>query len=642
MIKYTIASIFLFAIFLTLLSFAYAASDEPEYFSQLPSFEGPVIKDQTLAVERFVANLSAPTSMEFINKDILVLQKNDGKVLLVRDGILQEKPVLDVNVSPFGETGLLGITSVNSTVYLYFTESENDNESPIANRVYKYLWDGDKLVNPKLVHEFPVIQVYSHVGGPMITDLKGQVYLTIGDMAAENFGREGITLNVANGKLNDIGVIVLADLDNSEFKTSLSSEPEKYFYAIGIRNSFGLTIDPITGYIWDTENGPVDHDEVNLVMPKFNSGWQQIMGPATESQISNLPEFADFKYSDPEFSWEKPVAPTGLTFMVSEKFDNYKNDLLVADCLNGNLYKFKLNSNRTEFLFDDPKLSEDLVLSTGDSMKEIIFGTGFGCITDVKMGPDGLIYIVSHTDGAIYRIIPAAETSSNILERSFINADLQFANLTNANLQFADLNQADLQFANLTNANLQFANLFNINLQGADLTGSNLQGADLTGSNLKHTILDNANLQGANLFGSNLDGSSLRYSNIQNSNLQNATLKSAKLDYANLTNANLENAYLRAAELPHANLMNANLKNSHLSYSNLSNTNLQGANLVGTYYYNADLTGSVFSEETKVDSCFGQDLYNRALARLLRELEKVDFILFKPIEWVIPLICIPP
>jgi len=88
--------------------------------------------------------------------------------------------------------------------------------------------------------------------------------------------------------------------------------------------------------------------------------------------------------------------------------------LFVGDCNNGNIYKFSLNKNRTGFVFDDPNL-QDLVLSElttpdgqnkTESMEEILFGTGFGCITDLEFGPDGSLYVVSITDGVIYKITP--------------------------------------------------------------------------------------------------------------------------------------------------------------------------------------------------------------------------------------------
>ena len=79
---------------------------------------------------------------------------------------------------------------------------------------------------------------------------------------------------------------------------------------IGIRNSFRLAMNPSTGSLWATENGNDDFDEINLIHKKFNSGRIVTMGPATESQLENIPGYEDYMYEDPKFSWEVPITPS--------------------------------------------------------------------------------------------------------------------------------------------------------------------------------------------------------------------------------------------------------------------------------------------------------------------------------------------
>lgn len=165
--------------------------------------------------------------------------------------------------------------------------------------------------------------------------------------------------------------------------------------------------------MWDTENGREKFDEINLVLPGFNSGWAKIQGPANETQIADLPYFEGFTYSDPEFSWEKTVAPTGLVFMHSKEFKNYDDVLFVASVV-GDIYQFKLNQDRTGFIFNTSEL-KDKVLNIGDSKNEILFANNFGgTITDLKQGPDGNLYVLvmkkygdeTENSGTLYRIIP--------------------------------------------------------------------------------------------------------------------------------------------------------------------------------------------------------------------------------------------
>jgi glucose/arabinose dehydrogenase len=174
------------------------------------------------------------------------------------------------------------------------------------------------------------------------------------------------------------------------------------YYAYGIRNSFGIDFDPVTGNLWDTENGPAYGDEINLVEPGFNSGWTKIQGSAQTRQLDPASVLVNIggkgTYRDPEFVWNQPVGPTALKFLNSEKLGKqYQNDMFVGDIINGNLYHFKLNEQRMGLL----------VGKAAANPQAIVFGNGFGGITDIQVGPEGYLYILSYS-GVIYRIVPSS------------------------------------------------------------------------------------------------------------------------------------------------------------------------------------------------------------------------------------------
>ncbi|MGC2384021.1 MAG: PQQ-dependent sugar dehydrogenase, partial [Nitrososphaeraceae archaeon] len=130
-----------------------------------------------------------------------------------------------------------------------------------------------------------------------------------------------------------------------------------YYYAYGIRNSFGLSFDSVTGILWDTENGQNTYDEINTVKPGFNSGWDKAMGPISrnnytsiESKLFDLP---GSYYSDPKFSWRIPIGVTAIEFFNSSIIGKeYKNNIFVGDINNGNIYYFQVNNkNRTTLKF---------------------------------------------------------------------------------------------------------------------------------------------------------------------------------------------------------------------------------------------------------------------------------------------------
>ena len=377
------------------------------------------ILDSDFVVREFTIGLSFPTTMAFIEDDILVLQKNDGQVRhILPDGTISSNTILDAKVSNYLERGMLGILVKESSVYLYYTESDHDGGEPIANNIYKYKWTGKILEEPILIKSLPSYQdAIMHQGGILALGKDNTVYAIIGDQDNQDLARGANVLQNQFAPPDDTGVILPVD-------------PEGPYYAIGIRNSFGLTVDPITGNLWQTENGPDRFDEVNLVMPKFNSGWNSHSGPISESRISHFivkdPPLANiggvikshlqiflssiygifvlpdnYVYSDPEFSWEKTVSPTALNF-VPTSFGKYENWLFVGDCIGGHIYKFKLNEDRDGFIFDDQSL-DDLIFNEGDNIEDILFGEGFGCITDIKFN-DGKMYVVSLSSGTIYEI----------------------------------------------------------------------------------------------------------------------------------------------------------------------------------------------------------------------------------------------
>jgi aldose sugar dehydrogenase len=360
------------------------------------AFAEPILYDDDLIVEEF-AGLSGwgHTTMTFVGDDILLLHKT-GSVSLIRDGIIQEKPVLEVSTQSIRESGLLGITSVDSSVYIYFTEYDEDETSTfqqLGNKIYKYDWNGEFLINPVLIKELPSNEY--HDGGAMVTGLDNQVYAVIGDT-----GKYGPLQN----KLLE-NLFPPDTLDYMDTSVILRVSPEGPYYAMGIRNSFGLAIDPLTGNLWATENGDDNFDEINFVPDKFNSGWEKIMGPATEEDLQSLPGYEDYVYSDPEFTWEQVVAPVAINFGKFKETSKYDNSVFVGDCNTGNLYKFELNENRDGFEFSSPELQDNIV-NQNDSMDEIIIGTGFGCVSDIERGPDGFLYLISHGERKIYKMFP--------------------------------------------------------------------------------------------------------------------------------------------------------------------------------------------------------------------------------------------
>jgi glucose/arabinose dehydrogenase len=425
----------------------------------------PNLKDTSLDIELVSDSVKDPTSLAFIGPDdILVTEKNSGTVQRILNGEMLDEPLLDVNVDGEDERGMLGIAvSRNSTigktfVYLYYTEAEpgtrsedgedgdNDNGSeeqtsngdggqPIGNRLYRYELseNGSKLVNPKLLLDLPYQPNPSHNGGVITIGPDSNLYLTIGELTHSFYGQGDYRFKVQNyedGQEPDgrAGILRVTQ-DGDTVKGIIGDQPplDKY-YAYGIRNSFGLDFDPLTGNLWDTENGPTFGDEINLVQPGFNSGWAKVLGiwnvmetideegnreilkgePVSENISDDLLNFnGSGRYSSPELTWDESIAPTSIAFLSSSNLGGqYENDMFVGTA-NDILLHFDLMGNNRSALLLNGTLADKVANST-DELEDATFAENLGIITDLEVGPDGNLYVltgVREPEGKIYRIV---------------------------------------------------------------------------------------------------------------------------------------------------------------------------------------------------------------------------------------------
>jgi glucose/arabinose dehydrogenase len=342
---------------------------------------------------------------------------------------LQPQPVLQLQgVESNNERGLLGIEVMGDKVFLYVTESGAQvegisTEGDVRNRVYSYTWDGTALTNPQLLVDLPAGPGTNHQGGKLKIGPDNQLYVIVGEMQ-----REGQLQNFQSGPApDDTGIILRVNpADGSPSSgnplSGQTSDPINKYYAYGIRNSFGIDFDPVTGKLWDAENGEDVFDEINLVEPGFNSGWKQVMGPiaantgVSESNLVNLP---GSQYTDPVFSWAESRGVTDIEFFNSTAFGpNYENSIFVGDITTGTLFYFEPNADRTGLnLANDPLLS-DLIADSDDELSAVTFGTGFTGISDIETGFDGNLYILTFDretegQGSLYRILPAGEGATS-------------------------------------------------------------------------------------------------------------------------------------------------------------------------------------------------------------------------------------
>jgi glucose/arabinose dehydrogenase len=357
----------------------------------------PTVNDDNLRVELVSSGLAFPTSMAFLGpEDILVLEKNNGTVQRIKNSEIFEKPVVDENVANEAERGMEGIfiseQNDHTDVFLYYTEAEReDGDRPIGNRLYKYqLVDGD-LVNRQLLLDLPATPGPFHNGGALTVGPDDNIYLAIGDVDNVNAEENPNTLAENREKqLDGRGGILRVSKDGSPADTGI------------LGNTYPLNYG----------------DEINLVEPGFNSGWNRVqglwednggnMGETILSDPEGLVSFGGKgKYTPPELTWKNRVGLTALKFLDSERLGvEYRNDIFVSDYHEGKIYHFDLDRTRTELLLNKPL--QDKVVDKMDEAEQQIFGQDFGGITNMEVGPDGYLYVLSvySGKGALFKILP--------------------------------------------------------------------------------------------------------------------------------------------------------------------------------------------------------------------------------------------
>ena len=621
-----------------------------------------IIKDSGLVVEEYISGLEYPVMIDFVGDDMLVIEKAEGTVRIIKNGVLIPEPLIKLEVSKTAEEGLVGILVNGDDIYLHYTTNNLDDGT--TNWFTKYSFDGQSLSEPEELLSFHNNKSAQHNSGVMFTDKDGNVYGAIGDTCF----CDGLFQNNPEGENDNTGSIISLNVPRD-------------IYAIGIRNTYGLDFDPETGILWDTENGPESFDEVNLVEKKFNSGWNRIQGPIKPDQ--EIPIITDFIYSDPEFSWERPIGVTGIHFVESSKFPQYSNSVLVGSFHDGILYHFKLNENRDGFKFDDETL-QDLVLNKEDNPNEIILATGFSGITDIKQGPDGLIYIVSVGDGKIFRISPSVNTilddskCRNFLGKDLSGCDFSGKDLSGKDLRFVDFSNSlfyDVNFQNSDIASADFSNskFFDVNFSNTNLDSaifrdveientnfkesslvatkffnSKLRNNDFKNSDLERTLFSNlelyrVNFENVRFYDSDFENLTSKFVNFENTDMTFAEIKNSRLEDSKFDDSRLWKTYFIDSNLQNSSFVNSDnyssvfkntdLKNTDFQFSrfsnvDFSNTNFENASLLDIYPIDSAFNNVEFNN-TEINTCLNHDVFSRIFNKILRSIDNLGLEIFE-------------
>jgi quinoprotein glucose dehydrogenase len=295
---------------------------------------------------------------------IFYVEKDTGNVRILENGELLPEPFFHLDVVAGGETGLLGIAlhpefPDKPWVYLYYSDATDGR-----NRLIRVLADGDRAGDVQQMIDGLTTENGYHNGGDIAFGLDGSLFLSLGEAHDAERAQDA----------NDIGGKVLRIAADGNLLADNPFGPDNPVYSIGHRNSFGLCVDPSTGDLWETENGPTGDDEINRIVAGGNYGWPEQLGPGGAPT-----------YVDPVVDYHDTIVPTGCAI--------WNGDLYVGSYGTGLLHRISLPAT--------PGHAQDDVVANLRAP-----------VTDVEAGPDGHLYVA--TTDAIYRIRGDAEAMSPI------------------------------------------------------------------------------------------------------------------------------------------------------------------------------------------------------------------------------------
>lgn len=346
-------------------------------------------EEMTIKLETVAEGLDIPWGMAFLPAGEMLVTDRNGKFYKVK----ADKSLQLINGAPEvlakGQGGLLDVAldpkfASNKLIYLSYSKSKNVNGANLATTaIMRAKLDGNTLSEQKdiFVAE-PYSKTQHHYGSRMQFDKDGYLYFSVGDRGNEQGNPQEIKGN-GLGKVHRIKSDGSIPADNPFVKTPGVSPS---IYAYGHRNPQGMTIHPVTGKIWTNEHGPRGGDEVNIEEPGKNYGWPVITYGINYNgkPISNLT--AKEGMVQPIHYWIPSIGPSGLAIVTGDKYKNWKGNLLSG-------------SLRFKFL-------QRSVLKDNKVVKEEILFKNIGRVRDVRMAPDGFIYIAVESPGKIYKLVP--------------------------------------------------------------------------------------------------------------------------------------------------------------------------------------------------------------------------------------------
>lgn len=336
------------------------------------------------SIDTLATGLRHPWSMAFLPDGRILIAERPGNLLIWENGNIREQPVAGLpEIWPNGQGGLLEVVlhpefEQNHIIYLAFSKQINGAGNTAIARAK--LTDYSLSEVEILFHGQDLTSSAYHFGSRIVIDDDGYLFFSIGDR-----GRQENAQNLSNhnGKVMRLHLDGSVPADNP-FTGVQNAMPE--IWSFGHRNIQGMALHPETRELWSHEHGPRGGDEINLILRGKNYGWPLVTHginydgtPVTSD--TTLPGMVD-----PIMHWTPSIAPCGMAFVTGSKYPAWKGNILVGALAGQHIHRVELEGTKvihTEVLLE-----------------------GFARFRDIRIGPDGYIYVLTELPGIFFRITP--------------------------------------------------------------------------------------------------------------------------------------------------------------------------------------------------------------------------------------------
>ena len=352
-------------------------------------------EERKLRIDVVARHLQQPWSVAFLPDGALLVTERIGRLRVVRDGKLESDPIAGVpEVQTGGARGLQGLMDVvlhpqfERNHWVYLTYHKPDGGRGGGTTLARGTWNGTALVDVRDIFDSHATDTEA---SRLVFGRDGMIYMSISAPGSPDVSRAQDPGDYAGKiiRLRDDGTI---PRDNP-FVGRAGYKPA--VFTLGHRNGHGLAVNPETGDIWESEQGPSGGDELNVLRAGRNYGWPLVsFGRDYQGgRISRRPSREGME--DPAVVWLPSIGATGMTFYTGDRFPHWKRNIFVTGLREGGMPR---TGQLQRIVFNErwEELRREALLT---ELKQRL--------RDVRQGPDGLLYVLTaEEDGALLRIEP--------------------------------------------------------------------------------------------------------------------------------------------------------------------------------------------------------------------------------------------